>query len=55
MTITVHDGVWADFPLVDISTAVEIDSVGAKKVGDVNFSPRAFRARIVRYWHSLGC
>ena len=31
------------------------NSVGAKKVGVRNISPRAFRRRVVRYWHPRGC
>ena len=31
------------------------DSVGAKKIGVGNFSAGAFRRRIVRFWHPLGC
>ena len=41
------------FSMLDIST-VGIVSV-PKKVGVGNVSPRAFRRRIVRYWHTLGC
>ena len=40
--------------MLDISTAVGTAS-GDKKVGDGNISPTAFRRRIVRYWHPLGC
>ena len=31
------------------------DGAGAKKLGVGNISPSAFRKRIVRYWHPLGC
>ena len=31
------------------------DRVGAKKVGIGSISPRAFRRRVVRYWHPVGC
>ena len=31
------------------------NSIGAEKVGVENLSRRAFRRRIVRYWHPLGC
>ena len=31
------------------------NSVGAEKVGVVNISWRAFRRRVVRYWHPLRC
>ena len=40
--------------MVDIST-VGMLSVPKKKVGDGNTLPRAFRRRIVRCWHPLGC
>ena len=42
------------FSMLDISTAVGIVSV-PKEIGVGNISPRAFRRRIVRYWHPLGC
>ena len=31
------------------------NSVGPQKVGFGNIPPRAFRIRIARYWHPLGC
>ena len=61
--ITVYDGVfitppWGDFPWSISPQLGYNNSVGAKKVGVRNISSRAFRRRIVRYWHywhSLGC
>ena len=41
------------FSTVDIST-VGIVSV-PKNVGFGSISPKAFRRRMVRYWHPLGC
>ena len=53
MVCTTH--LWGRFfSVLDISTAVRIVSVPSKgSVGII--SPRAFRGRVVRYWHPLVC
>ena len=41
-------------PWIDFLCMVDSPHVDAKPVGVRNISPRAFRRRIVRYWHPLG-